>query len=137
MSAQFDPSMFLAILPEIGLVVLAALTLLLDLVWQDRRCRFLGWITAGGLAVIAGLAVAFARPGPEPLLIFGGMLRLDNTGFVFRMIFLFGASLTALFAVDNEGLCRKGDFYTLMLVSTLGMSLMASSADLIMLFLAI
>ena len=43
MSAQFDPSMFLAILPEIGLVVLAAVILVLDLVWQDRRCRFLGW----------------------------------------------------------------------------------------------
>jgi len=137
MSVQFDPSMYLAILPEIGLIVLAAITLVLDLVWQDRRCRYLGWITAGGLAVIAGLAVAFARPGPEPLLIFGGMLRLDDTGFVFRLIFLFGATITALFAVDNEGLCNKGEFFTLLLVSTLGMSLMASSADLIMLFLAI
>jgi len=137
MSVQFDPSMYLAILPEIGLIVLAAITLVLDLVWQDRRCRYLGWITAGGLAVIAGLAVAFARPGPDPLLIFGGMLRLDDTGFVFRLVFLFGATITALLAVDNEGLCNKGEFYTLLLVSTLGMSLMASSADLIMLFLAI
>lgn len=137
MSGQFDPSMFLAILPEMGLVVLAALILVLDLVWQDRRCRFLGWITAGGLAIIAILSVIFARPGPEPMLIFGGMLRLDDTGFVFRLIFLFGATITALFAVDNEGLCTKGEFYLLMLVSTFGMSLMASAADLITLFLAI
>lgn len=137
MSAQYDPSMILAILPEIVLVVLAAVLLVLDLVWQDRRCRFLGWITAGGLVIVAALSVAFARPGPEPLLIFGGMLRLDDTGFVFRMVFLFGAMMTALLAVDNEGLCRKGEFYVLMLVSTLGMSLMASSANLIMLFLAI
>jgi NADH-quinone oxidoreductase subunit N len=137
MSALYDPSMLLAILPEIGLVLLGALTLVLDLIWQDRRCRFLGWITAGGLAIVAALSVAFARPGPEAVFIFGGMLRLDDTGFVFRMIFLFGATMTALFAVDNEGLCRKGEFYTLMVVSTLGMSLMASSANLIMLFLAI
>lgn len=137
MSAQFDPSMFLAILPEIGLVGLAALTLILDLIWQDRRCRFLGWITAGGLAVIAGVSVAFSRPGPEPILIFGGMLRLDDTGFVFRLIFLMGGTITALFAVDKEGLCRKGEFYTLMLISTLGMSLMASAANLILIFLAI
>ena len=137
MSAQFDPSMFLAILPEIGLVVLAAVILVLDLVWQDRRCRFLGWITAGGLAVVTVLSVLFARPGAEPMLIFGGMLRLDDTGFIFRLIFLFGATITALFAVDNEGLCQKGEFYMLMLASTLGMSLMASAADLITLFLAI
>ena len=68
MSAQFDPSMFLAILPEIGLVVLAAAILVLDLVWQDRRCRFLGWITAGGLVVVTVLSVVFARPGAEPVL---------------------------------------------------------------------
>ena len=32
---------------------------------------------------------------------------------------------------------ERGEFYLLLLISTLGMSLMASSADLIMLYLAI
>ena len=30
------------------------------------------------------------------------MLRLDGTAFVFRLIFLVGAALTALFMVDQE-----------------------------------
>jgi len=132
-------SLILAILPEIGILVLAATILVLDLLLhrRERGRAILGWTTAIGLVVIAGLAVAFSRPQATPQFIWGGMLRLDWAGFVFRMIFLMGASLTALFAVENERLRERGEFYLLLLVSTLGMSLMASSADLIMLYLAI
>lgn len=133
----FQPSMILAILPEIGLLLLGALVLVLDLVWHGARRRALGWVTAAGLVVIAVLALIFSRPGSEPQLIFGGMLRLDGMAFVFRLIFLAGAALTALFMSDHEPEGRQGEFYALMLAATLGMSLMASAADLIMLYLAI
>src|SRR5512146_1117173 len=129
--------MLLAILPEIGLVLLAALVLVLDLIWRGSLRRRLGWVTAGGLVVIAILAVLLARPAGQPELIFGGMLRLDGTAFVFRLLFLAGAALTALFMVDQEPEGQQGEFYILMLVATLGMNLMASSADLVMLYLAI
>ena len=65
------------------------------------------------------------------------MLRQDWLTFVFRFIFLFGAAITALFAMDNETIGQRGEFYLLLIVATLGMNLMASSADLIMLYLAI
>ena len=131
-------SMVLAILPEIGLLVLAALVLVLDLVLRHTDNRsVIGWTTAVGLVIIDGLGVVFAKPGPAPILMWGGMLRLDGAGFVFRLIFLLGAGLTALFAVESEMLRERGEFYLLLLVSTLGMSLMASSSDLIMLYLAI
>lgn len=133
----FQPSMLLAILPEIGLVVLGALLLVLDLVWRGSRRRLLGWVTAGGLAVIALLAILFSRPESTPQLILGGMLRLDGTAFVFRLIFLTAAAITALLMVDQEPEGQQGEFYVLMLVATLGMNLMASAADLIMLYLAI
>ena len=134
--ATYTPAMLLAILPEIGLVVLAAVLLILDLVWGDRRCGRLGWFTAGGMVVIMALSLAFSRPTPEAQLIFGGMLRLDMAGFVFRMLFLAGAAQTALFSLQDEDLCLKGEFFVLLTVSTLGLSLMASAADLIMLYLA-
>lgn len=136
-TVAYQPSMLLAILPEIGLVVLAALVLVLDLLNHGAFRRSLGWVTAGGLLVIAVLAALLARPAAEPQLIFGGMLRLDGLAFVFRLIFLTGAALTALFMLDHEPEGQQGEFYALMLVATLGMNLMASAADLIMLYLAI
>jgi NADH-quinone oxidoreductase subunit N len=65
------------------------------------------------------------------------MLRLDGAAFCFRMIFLASAAITAMFALENHEYGRRGEFYALLLVGALGMCLMASSADLIMLYLAI
>jgi NADH-quinone oxidoreductase subunit N len=65
------------------------------------------------------------------------MLRHDWLSFSFTLLFLFGAAMTSLFAMEMKPLGQKGEFYFLLLVSTIGMILMASSADLIMLFLAI
>jgi NADH-quinone oxidoreductase subunit N len=126
-----------AILPELGLIVLLALVLVLDLAGRQRVRPYLGWITAAGLVVILILSALLARPGAEPSLVWGGMLRFDGAGFVFRLIFLTGAALTCLFVSENAVLNQRGEFYALLLVSTLGMSLMASAADLIMLYLAI
>jgi NADH-quinone oxidoreductase subunit N len=126
---------FLAILPEIGLVVLAVTILVLDLTLMKRH--HLGWVVVAGLTVIAVLAVLFARPAVQGQLFWGGMIRLDGTGFLFRMIFLVGAALTTLFSFNNEELSNHGEFYMLLVVSTLGMCLMASAADLILLYLAI
>ncbi len=128
--------MLLKILPELGLLVLAAVLLTLDLLWRSRRCRYLGWIAAGGGAAVILLSLLFARPGPEPLLLWGGMMRLDSTGFVFRMLFVTGMAITALFATENEGICEHGEFFTLLVISTLGMTLMASAVDLTMIYLA-
>ena len=134
---SFEPSMILAILPEILILVLGVLVLVLDLILPDERRGVLGWITAAGLLGIIGISLAVARPGAEARLVWGGMLRQDWLGFVFNMLFLFAAAITALFSTDLARLGKRGEFYLLMLASTLGMSLMASAADLIMLYLAI
>jgi len=136
-TGNFEPSMFLAILPEMGLVLLAGLILFLDLLWKGKDLRRLGYITAIGLTILAVLGLFFSLPSAKPVLIFGSMLRLDWMSFVFRMIFFFGAAVTALFILDEPGESRTGEFYALLITSTLGMSLMASSANLVMLYLAI
>jgi len=132
-----DQAMTLAILPEICLLLLGLLVLVCDLFWREETRRNLGWLTAGGLLLTVVLTILFARPGSEPVLMWGGMLRQDWLTFVFSIIFMTGAALTALFAMDSEALSRRGEFYLLLLASTLGMCLMAGAADLVMLFLAI
>jgi len=77
-----------------------------------------------------------ARPG-EATTVFGGMLRYDWLGFFFKMMFIFGAAITALFMMDHEILGKRGESFILLLAATLGMNLMAASADLVMLYLAI
>ena len=135
--SSIDPSMVLAILPEIGLVILALIVLAFDLSVGEDRKRALGWLTAGGLAVIFILNLALARPGTSSVPVWGGMLHWDWLGFTFANLFIFGAAVTSLFAMEVKQLGRRGEFYLLLLASTLGMCLMAASADLIMLFLAI
>lgn len=130
-------TMLLAILPELGLVGLIVVVLGLDLLWRDHHARQLGWVTAIGCALLVVLSMIFSLPPDEPLLLWGGMIRLDTAGFVFRIVFLLGASLTALFSLGQSDLHEHGEYYGLMLVSTLGMSLMASATDLILLYLAI
>jgi NADH-quinone oxidoreductase subunit N len=134
---SFEPTMVLAVLPEIMLVVLAGIILLLDATWKPENKRNLGWITAGGLLVAMIVSFLFSAPQGEGRLIFGGMLRQDWLGFAFIILFMFAAAITALFSMDMKEVGLKGEFYVLMLISTLGMCLMASSADIIMLYLAI
>jgi len=131
-----NASMFLPILPEILLVALGAVVLILDLILPKKQHRNIGWVTAVGMGLILLFSIP-ARPETEPSLVWGGMLRHDWLGFSFTMLFIFGAGITALFAMDFKKLGHRGEFYLLMIVSTIGMALMVSAADLVMLYLAI
>ena len=137
MFGSITSTMILAILPEILLLVLAGLIMVFDAFWSDDKRRSLGWVTAGGLVLILILGLVLATPQGSNELHWGDMIRHDWIGFGFKMIFIFGAAITALFAMDVKGLGDRGEFYLLLLVSTMGMNLMATSADLIMLYLAI
>lgn len=140
MNSVFTPDMWRSLLPEIGLLILTLVLLILDLIWlkqPQQRGKWLGWITSLGVLVIMGVAAIFSLPQGEASLEWGGMLRFDEAGFVFRMLFLSAAALTALFAIQHEALRKRGEFFALLLISTLGMNLMASAADLMLLFLAI
>lgn len=135
----FDPfqySTLLAVLPEFLLVVLAALVLAVDLLRPEWRPRGLGLFTALGCGVIMVVTLIFAMP-TDARLIFGGMIRHDALAFIFRELFLFAALITALISIDSHGIGQKGEYYAILLGATLGMNLMAASADLIMLYLAV
>jgi NADH-quinone oxidoreductase subunit N len=133
---MFTQTMFLSILPEILILVLSVIILVVEPFWKEEKRRNVGWLTAGGLLVAMIISLLFARPG-APETIFGGMLRFDWLGFFFKMLFMFAAAATALLLMDHEKAGHRGEAYLLLLASVLGMDLMATSADLVMLYLAI
>jgi NADH-quinone oxidoreductase subunit N len=128
---------FLAILPEIFILVVGILVLVLDPFWKDESRRTnLGWLTAGGLTAVLVLSLLLDRPS-EPVLAWGGMVRFDWLAFVFKMFIIFASAITALFFMDVEQLGKRAESYLLLLAATIGMCLMVSASDLVMLFLAI
>jgi NADH-quinone oxidoreductase subunit N len=128
--------MFASILPEILILALAVILLVVEPFWKEDQRRNAGWLTAGGLFIAIIVSLLFGQPG-EPTALFGNMIRFDWLGFFFKMLFMFAAAVTALMLMDHEKAGRRGEAYLLLLASLLGMNLMAVSADLIMLYLAI
>lgn len=131
-------TVILPILPEVLLLALAVLVLILDpfLKKGSNHRTFLGVFSAAGLVVTLALSLFFGQPA-DPSLVFGGMLRFDWLGFLFKMVFVFSAGVTALFFMDADKLNQRAEAYLLLFAATIGICLMASSADLVMLYLAI
>ena len=133
---MFNSTMFASILPEILLLVLGILILVIEPFWKEEKRRNVGWLTAGGLLATMVISFLFGQPG-EPTTTLGGMVRFDWLGFFFKMLFMFAGAATALLFMDNKKIGHRGEAYLLLLASLLGMNLMAVSADLVMLYLAI
>ncbi len=128
------------ILPMLMLAVTAGLVLVLDLVPPRERKDHLGFISA--LGVVATLIVTywmtFATGGAE-LRAFRGMVVLDGYALFFNIIIGYATGLVLLLSMDymrREGV-ESGEFYILVLLSALGMMLMASAGDLIIVFLGL
>ncbi len=133
----YDATSIMAILPEILLLLTGVLVLIYEPFWNDEtQHRYAGWLTFGGLLTTMAVSLLFARPG-APQAVFGGMVRYDWLGFAFKMFFIFAAAMTTLFFMDHEKLGARGQAYVLLIAATIGMNLMASAADLVMLYLAI
>ena len=133
---MFTPVMFASVLPEILILILAVLLLCVEPFWKEDQRRNAGWLTAGGLFLAIIVSLLFGQPG-EPTAVFGNMIRFDWLGFFFKILFMFSAAVTALLLMDHEKAGHRGEAYIMLLASLLGMNLMAVSADLIMLYLAI
>jgi NADH-quinone oxidoreductase subunit N len=132
----FTSTTFASILPEILILVLGMLVLIVEPFWKEEQRRNVGWLTAGGLLIAMVISLLFGQPG-TPATTLGGMVRFDWLGFFFKMLFMFAGAVTALLLMDNEKVGGRGEAYLLLLASLLGMDLMAASADLVMLYLAI
>ncbi len=144
----------LAIAPEIALTVLAIIVLALDLYWPESRRRDIAFVSGILLLAIAVLPLLITPDGicqmvrqssaPEVAdevcsqrLFWGGMVRYDVLSQIFKVMVILAAGITSLMSVDVKGVGHKGEFYLIVIVSTLGMCLMSGAADLIMVFVAL
>jgi NADH-quinone oxidoreductase subunit N len=143
MTAEQLTQGLLAILPEILLLVLAFVVIGFDLVARDRKHRrALGWTSIVGLMVILIVVIGQTIPltatdAPPVQPVFSGMVRIDLTVQLFRIMFLVAAALTCLISIDFKPLKALGEYYGLILFAALGMSLMAASNNIIMLYLSL
>ncbi|MFQ5848156.1 MAG: NADH-quinone oxidoreductase subunit N [Candidatus Methylomirabilales bacterium] len=122
--------------PFLVLTVTALGTLVLDLFLAPRRRHWLTYLGITGLLLTAVMLVRGFGGGER---VVGGMLILDDFSRFFHLVFLLIAALTVLISVEyveQEGIPRT-EYYALILFATVGMMVMASAADLIMIFLGL
>jgi NADH-quinone oxidoreductase subunit N len=137
MTSPFAPGVLAAILPEVLLLILAGIVLAADLLARPSRRRLVGWVASIGVGATLVATIIYSQPPAESPMILGGMIRHDWSGFAFQVLFLFSATVACLLSIDLQGLGDRGEYYALIIVATLGMCLMASASDLVMLYLAI
>jgi len=122
-------------IPELILVGFAILVILLDLVVKQKA--LLGSISLAGLVIAAGFTVAMWG-GSYPAL-FNNMLVVDSFALFFKFLFMGVAFLVILASTDYVAKFDRfqGEYYALILLATLGMMLMAATADLISIYIAL
>ena len=124
------------LLPEILLAAAGVLLMLAIPFLPSRQQVRLGYAASSILAAaLAVVLLQWGHGGPA----FFGMVIVDPLGGAGRILFLVSSAAVALISVsylEREKL-RHGEYFPLLLMATVGMSLMAVSADLIMTFLGL
>jgi NADH-quinone oxidoreductase subunit N len=128
------------ILPELIVCIAAIIVMMVDAFAKPTQ-RWTSGIVAllglGGAGVATGFLWSLAANGESYA--FSGMIVLDQLRLSFTFIFLLVSALTIFISmvwVEGENL-PAGEFHSLLLFATAGMMLMASGADLVMIFLGL
>jgi len=126
---------FELLIPELILAGVAIVVILLDL--MVKRKAWLAAVSIAGIIVSAGFAIAMW--GGSAQSIFNNMLAVDNFAIFFKLLFLVIAALVILASTDYVSkLARfRGEYYALVLISALGMMLMAATTELISIYIAL
>ena len=128
-----DFSAFGPILPEMMLVCLALLLIVLD-IFLPRQRQLLPWITLLGTVTVLGMVM-----GESNTSTFGGMFVIDGYAVFFKVVCLLAVIMTALMSEyhNEKHSMLHGEYYSLMVLSAVGMLIMASAGDLMVLYLGL
>ena len=125
----------LAIAPITTLTLLSIIILVVEaLVQKSEKISF--WVSVIGLTICMILSLATLDLTGT---VFNKMLTVGGLGNLFGALFCIAALLTIILSRDylQKEHVNFGEFYLLILFSTIGMMLMASAADLIIIFLGL
>lgn len=132
----FPDVSWLPLLPLLVVTATALLVLVADLFAEGPDYDALGWIGLVGMICAVLSCVALWNQSGTTL---AGTVVLDRYGLFFTMLFCVGSAFSLLLSMNylETTDIRCGDYYTLLLFSTVGMVLMATSLDLIVIFLGL
>jgi len=123
--------------PELVLVIAGLVVLGLDLIWRDEGKK--EWLPYVALAGLGGTLAAIVALWGREAVLFGGIYTVDSFAFFFKVMAIVSTGLVILSAIEfmRERTPYRGEFYSLLLFATLGIGLIASATDLIMIYVAI
>ncbi len=133
---------FQLIMPEMILTLFACAALVLDVMLPRERKHIVAWVSLAGVGLtLASLDILYFNlvRKVQSQTGFYDMIVVDNYAVIFKLMFLIGAALLILLSIkylEVEGE-QKGEYYSLILFSVVGMMFMASSVDLLSLFISL
>lgn len=129
-----------SIVPEMLMTVLALAVIYLDLYLPaGRRQATVGYVAGIGLLIIGGLAALIPTGGNTlaDQLMFGGMIRSDDLAKIFKVMIITVSGLTCFMGMGDHRLRYKSEFYAIIIIASIGASLLSAAADIVMLFVAL
>jgi len=125
-------------IPEIYLSVLFMLLIVIDLVTKSKKNILLSLITLSGLA--GSLFFIYQQHSLQSGEFFFGMYVLDEFTLFFKYFFVLSGMLAVVVTMADDQFDREvksiGEYYALIVSMVIGMIMMASSQDLLMIFLS-
>ena len=123
--------------PEIILVIIVIAALITDLFLKKSKTDLIGWVLGIGLIVVA-LSIINLRHVP-PTTLFSDMIVIDPFSSFIKIVIILSTLLVIVASWNNHELndYRKGEYFTIMGIMVIGLFLMSSSVDIIMLYISI
>ena len=122
--------------PELIITGVILTALIVDLCIEKSKSDVVGWVLVIGLLITA---IAIWNQDKTTTTLFTDMIVLDPFATFFKLLIILSTLLVAVVSWQNNELdeYRKGEYFTLLGILVLGLFLMASSIDLIMVYISI
>ena len=124
-------------IPELILTITILAALITDLFVKKSKTNMIGWVLGVGLIVV-GLSVHNLSSVP-PTTLFLDMIVIDPFSSFMKIVIILSTLLVIVASWVNDELekYRKGEYFTIMGIMVMGLFLMTSSVDIIMLYISI